>query len=67
MRDPYNDWKYLPVATLRELLATLPDDALVGPNAMFNLAVLAADKQYLGYIDFASDGSIELELPADTP
>lgn len=61
MRDPYNDWKYLPVATLRALLADLPDDALIGPNAMFNLAVLGADKGYLGYIDFAGDGHTELE------
>lgn len=61
MRDDFNGWKYLPVATLRALLARLPDDYLVGPNAMLNLAVVQPDRQYLGYIEFAGDGSIELE------
>ena len=52
----HTDWQYVSVATLRALLADLPDDALVGPNTVSNLAVEGADGQWLGYIDLAQEG-----------
>ena len=63
MRDPDLDWKYLTVARLRELLANLPDDAWIGPNAVLNLVLFdkaGADvPKYLGYIDFSGDGELD--------
>ena len=50
--------KYMTVAKLREILVGLPDNALVMPNSVANLAVYASPwstTNYLGAIDFAGE------------
>jgi hypothetical protein len=58
-------WKYIPVTKLRELLAKLPDDVMVGPNAIGNLAITNPRLEIMGYLDFLVDGEVVMdgELP----
>lgn len=59
MRDD-NDVKWLPAARLIELLAKLPADCRVMPNAVGNLLVQSPDgEQDIGHIDLGYDGSVE--------
>jgi hypothetical protein len=58
--------KWLTVAQLRRVLATLPDDFTVMPNRVGNLRVGDKDLVYKGYIDFLFEGSFDENL-VDTP
>ena len=54
------DFKYLSVFRLRELLDSLPEDWLVAPSAVGNLALWDDEGDFKGYIDFLWDGTIEV-------
>lgn len=59
------DVKYLTVARLAELLATIPPDSLVGANRVGNLFINFPDGEYTGFIDFAGDGEVSMEDQED--
>jgi hypothetical protein len=62
MMDDEYGYKWVSAARLMELLATLPADSRVMPNAVDNLCVLTADgATYLGFIDLLLDGEVNLE------
>lgn len=58
-------FKWLPVARLKELLAKLPDDFLLAPNDVKNLAIFKPGPtpgeagEFIGAIDFLLEGEIE--------
>lgn len=52
-------WKYLHVRKLKELLNELDDDLLIGPNEVKNLALVDRDRGFVGYVDFAHEGTVE--------
>jgi hypothetical protein len=54
-----DNYKFLPVMRLIELLATLPADSRVMPNAVGNLLVLKSDgTSPIAYIDFILGGEV---------
>jgi hypothetical protein len=60
--------KWLSAARLIELLAALPADSRVTPNAVGNLLVLTADGAgCLAYVDFVGKGRVESMLRTTSP
>lgn len=55
------DTKHLTKERLIEILSGLPDNAILMPNDVKNLAVYsnASDCDYLGYIDFQGNGEYD--------
>ena len=56
-------FKYLPANKLIELLSTLQDGWVVSPNDINNLAIYKESDdsfEFVGWIDFLHDGTIEL-------
>lgn len=58
--------KGVTVSRMRELLGELPDDAILTPNAVGNIALLDPDWQQFGYIDLGNE-SVELPDQRATP
>lgn len=52
--------KYLTVGRLIKLLTCLRPDIRVTPNLVGNLSLRLSDEEYLGYIDFFNEGTIEV-------
>lgn len=61
---PENDIrpKWLTVAQLKRVLADLPSNFTLIPNAVGNMTVGDKDLAYKGFIDFLSEGNYEGEL-----
>lgn len=52
--------KRLPALRLAALLAELPPEVFVTPNVVGNLRIENEAGDYLGFVDFISDGAIEI-------
>lgn len=59
MRDPFEEYKWLPPGRLMELLRELPEDSRVVTNYVGNLTIYDSDGLYWGFIDFNLKGEIE--------
>jgi hypothetical protein len=51
--------KYLTAETLIKLLSQLQPDDRVTPNSVGNLLIHSEDREYVGFIDFLLEGTIE--------
>lgn len=61
-----NGAKWLTVKRLRELLGGFDGSTCVVVNAVGNLQLIHPDEmQYVGFIDFAGEGSVEVDPPHD--
>jgi len=63
VKDDYDAPKYLTVKQLKEVLEQIPEDYLILPNRVGNLAVYKGSKleeaEFAGYVSFICDGEYE--------
>jgi len=63
MRDGYDPPSYLTVKQLKATLEQVPEDYLILPNRVGNLAVYKGSKleeaEFAGYVSFICDGEYE--------
>lgn len=60
--NPY--WKAISVKKLRELLNELPDDYLLSPNDVHNIAILDAQEYYVGFIGIVEEEVDLIDAPS---